>query len=456
MLKNYAQIFSIIAICFAFYSCGDDDDNYVPIEIEANADAFEVPQDMSFTVNVLSNDINIPDNGSLTVVNSQNSTTQVLDPNSTPDIPSDDVILYTPNNNFVGTDTFQYTICDTNDNCATGIVTATVTPVTPVNIDLENMPYSTLSEYNFFNGDMKNLDPVYGVIPYDLNSTLFTDYAHKKRFVWMPNGTKASYNSDYTPLDFPLGAVLIKNFYYDNVQPSNATRIIETRLMFMTEEGWDFANYVWNDEQTEATFTNAGSFTEVEWIENSLLQNANYRIPSRNECFTCHNKYGTPVPIGPKPQNLNRDLTYSDGTFNQLQKWIDFGYLENNLPTSIVSTVKWDDESLDLNLRVRSYLDINCAHCHSEESYCEYRPMRFAFHENEDDINKGVCVTPDTQIAGTTHIVVPGNNDASVLRFRVNSIQEQNRMPLLGRTLKHEEGVRLIEEWINSLSGECE
>ncbi|WP_298755777.1 Ig-like domain-containing protein [uncultured Psychroserpens sp.] len=455
MLKNYLKLLNIFILITIIYSCSEDD-NYVPIAIEANSDSAEVSQNNSITIDVLSNDTNVPELGTLSAQNSQNGTTQILDPNSTPNNPSDDVIMYTPNADFVGNDTFQYTICNDNNNCATGTVMVTVTPTSPVNFDLGEIPYATLSEYNFFDGEMKDLDPVYGVLPYNLNSTLFTDYAHKKRFVWMPDGTKANYNSDFTPLDFPLGAVLIKNFYYDNVQPSNTTRIIETRLMYMTEEGWDFAKYVWNDDQTEATFTNAGSFTDVEWIENGVPYNATYRIPSRNECFTCHNKFGTPLPIGPKPQNLNRDLTYTDGVSNQLQKWINVGYLEDNLPTSIVSTVKWDDESLDLELRVRSYLDINCAHCHSEESYCEYRPMRFAFNENDDDTNKGLCVTPDTQIAGTTHIVVPGDINASVLRFRINSTEEQNRMPLLGRTLKHDEGVRLIEEWINSLNGECE
>ncbi|MEM5565746.1 Ig-like domain-containing protein [Psychroserpens sp. AS72] len=444
----------MIMLALGLVSCSDDD-NYVPITIDANSDVVEVSQNSFITIDVLANDANVPSSGLLNALASQNGTTQVLDPNATPNNPSDDVILYTPNIDFVGSDTFQYTICDGNDNCGNGTVNITVSPV--VNFELGEVPYATLSEYNFFSGVMKDLNPVLGVLPYDLNSTLFTDYAHKKRFIWMPEGTKANYNSDFTPLDFPVGSVLIKNFYYDNVQPSNTTFIIETRLMYMTADGWDFAKYVWNDEQTEATFTNAGSFKDIEWIENGITNNVSYRVPSRNECFTCHNKFGTPVPIGPKPQNLNRDLSYPDGsTSNQLQKMIDVGYLENNLPTSIISTVNWEDETLDLNLRLRSYLDINCAHCHSEESYCEYRPMRFAFHENEDDTNKGVCVQPDTQIDGTSHIVVPGNLEASVMRFRVTSIEEQNRMPLLGRTLKHEEGVRLIEEWINSLSGECQ
>ena len=456
MLKKYLHNLSILFFTFVFLSCGDDDNNYVAILIETNVDSAEVAQNNSITIDVLSNDINVPNNGTLNTIDTQNGTTEILDQNSTPNNPSDDVIIYTPNIDFIGNDTLEYTICDVNNNCASGTVNITVTPVSLVNFNLEDIPYATLSEYNFFDGVMKDLDPAFGVLPYDLNSSLFTDYAHKKRFVWMPDGSKANYNSDFTPLDFPVGSVLIKNFYYDNVQPSNTTRIIETRLMYFTEDGWDFAKYVWNDEQTEATFTNQGSFTDVEWFENGVTNNVTYRIPSRNECFTCHNKFGTPVPIGPKPQNLNRDLSYQDGTANQLQKWIDVGYLENNLPTSIISTVNWEDETLDLNLRLRSYLDINCAHCHSEESYCEYRPMRFAFNENEDDTNKGVCVEPDTQIDGTSHIVKPGNLEASVLRYRVSSIEEQNRMPLLGRTLRHEEGVRLIDEWINSLTGECQ
>lgn len=439
------------------YGCSDDDkDVYVPIVIEATADVAEVMQNNTVTINVLSNDTNVPDNGTLSSETPNNGSIEVLDANNTPSNPSDDQLLYTPNTNFYGTDEFQYTICDLNDNCATGIVTVTVTPVSTIVINLDEMPYATLSDYNFFNGELKDLNPAYGVLPYDLISPLFSDYAHKKRFIWMPEGSKANYNSDHTPLDFPVGAFLIKNFFYDNVQPSNTTKIIETRIMYMTEGGWEFANYYWNEDQTEATFTESAHLVDFSWIENGQTNYVNYKVPSRAECFTCHNKFGTPLPIGPKPQNLNKDYVYNEGSTNQLQKWLNFGYLEDNLPTSIVTTVKWDDESEDLTQRVRSYLDINCGHCHSEESYCEYRPLRLAFNENADDVNKGVCVSPDTQIEGTSFIVTPGNISTSVMHFRVSSIEEQNRMPLIGRTLRHEEGIRLIEEWINSLNGECE
>ncbi|MFK7783096.1 Ig-like domain-containing protein [Psychroserpens sp.] len=459
MFKNYFKTLFFVVLIISMHSCADDDksDDYITLDIETFADFVDVIQNNSIEIDVLSNDANIPNNGTLTVSASINGTVEIVDTNNTPDNPSDNAVLYTPNLDFIGTDMFTYTICNSSGNCLTEDVTVTVTPSLEVVYNPDELPYQTLSEYNFFQGDMKDLEPVPGVLPYNLNSPLFTDYAHKKRFIWMPDGTIANYNNDYTPLNFPVGAILIKSFYYDNVQPLGNTRIIETRLMFMTDEGWDFAKYVWNDEQTEATFTNNGSFTSFDWIDDDgTPKSVNYRIPSRNECFSCHNKFGTPLPIGPKPQNLNKDYNYSEGTLNQLSKWIEVGYLENNVPSNIISTVDWEDTSLPLELRVRSYLDINCAHCHSEESYCEYRPMRLAFHENEDDVNKGVCVTPDTQISPLTHIIASGQIDKSVLHFRISSTEEQYRMPLLGRTLQHTEGVRLIEEWINSLDGDCE
>lgn len=328
--------------------------------------------------------------------------------------------------------------------------------ISPVVFNLDNMPYNNLSEYNFFDGDLKELNPVYGVLPYDLNSTLFSDYANKKRFVWMPNNVKANYINDHTTLSFPVGTVLIKNFYYENVQPNNNTKIIETRLMYKKENGWDFANYLWNDEQTEASYTNQGHPINIEWIKEGETKSITYRVPSRGECFTCHNKFDVPGPIGPKPQNLNKNYQYIDGSTNQLSKWANFGYLESNYPNNIVSTVSYSDTSKSLELRARSYVDINCAHCHFPQGYCEYRPIRFEFYLTEDLTNMGVCVEPEIDIGnGLTNIISPNNYIRSALHFRINSTEEAYRMPFIGRTIVHDEGVQLMKEWINSLQQTC-
>jgi uncharacterized repeat protein (TIGR03806 family) len=329
-------------------------------------------------------------------------------------------------------------------------------PVSPVVLDLNAVPYQNLSDYKFFEGPMKEQNPSYGVLPYEPISSLFTDYALKKRFVWMPKDSKASYNSDGTVFNFPTGSVLIKNFYYDNVQPGGGRRIIETRLLIKKASGWVFAEYVWNAEQTEATLNMNGAFTSVSWLDsNGELQTVDsYRIPSASECLICHKILEDPKPIGPKPQNLNSNYNYADGTSNQLSKWVNFGYLENNLPSNIATVVDYKDTSKPLPLRVRSYLDIQCAHCHQQDSHCDYRPIRLAFSETTSAANLGICVPPDEVVdPSLTNIVTPGNVMRSMMHYRLNTNEEQYRMPLIGRSVIHTEGVQLIENWINSLNG---
>lgn len=342
------------------------------------------------------------------------------------------------------------------------------TPVSPVVVDLTQVPYPKLSDYHFFEGEMKNQIPSLNVIPYEPRSVLFSDYAHKKRFVWMPDGTKATYNDDDNILELPIGAALIKTFYYDDVQPNNTTRIIETRIMIRQATGWIFAEYVWNSEQTEAFLDLAGSYTPVSWKdENNVIRDVNYRIPSEVQCIVCHkiketvngSEVTVHTPIGIKPQNLNFNYNYGSVTKNQLTKWIEQGYLENNfsLPSIENSVVDYNDTSKPVNLRVRSYFDINCAHCHKEKGHCDYRPLRLAYSETgaaNGLTNMGVCVpTQDMQDFSPelSNLVTPNKTDQSMLFYRVNTTNPSFMMPLHGRALIHDEGIALIEEWINSI-----
>jgi uncharacterized repeat protein (TIGR03806 family) len=321
---------------------------------------------------------------------------------------------------------------------------------TGVSVDLSSVPYTKLSDYRFFIGEMKDQNPAEHVIPYEPASALFTDYAHKKRFIWLPTGTQATYVNDHDVLNLPIGAALIKTFYYDNVQPAGTTRIIETRIMIRKSSGWIFADYVWNTEQTEAYLDMNGSYTNVSWLENGQPKSTAYRIPNEIECHTCHKINDQPIPIGIKPQNLNVDYAYEDGTQNQLQKLIAVGYLQNTLPGNIVSTVNYMDQTKTIDERFRSYVDINCAHCHSEGKHCDYRPMRLAFSETSDPINLGLCVEPEEFInSDLAYIIKPSDKNRSMMYYRLGSTLPSERMPLLGRSIVHEEGLQLLEDWIN-------
>lgn len=334
-------------------------------------------------------------------------------------------------------------------------------PLNPIDVDLSQVPFSKLSDYKFFEGDIKNQIPASNVIPYEPASSLFTDYASKKRFIWMPANVKANYVADNKILDFPVGTILIKTFYYTTIQPGNVTKLIETRLMVRKADGWKFHEYLWNDAQTDAIlvsgddFLNGSSKTITFTKPNNEIVTTEYRIPSDGECFACHKINEVAIPIGVKPQNLNHNYTFSNGNKNQLQKLKDEGYL-NSFPSNITSTVNYNDTSKSLALRARSYLDINCAHCHQDDARCFYRAIRFPFSQSQNDENIGICVTADEEISPSLQkIITPGNFSKSVLHYRINSDEENVRMPLLGRTIVHEEGVALIEQYISSLTQTC-
>ena len=326
-----------------------------------------------------------------------------------------------------------------------------------VTIDLTTVPFDTLSEYGFFDGNIANLVPNNGVLEYSLINKLFSDYSVKKRFIWMPEGVTATYDADDKLLVFPVGTIMIKNFFYDNVLPQNTRRILETRLLINTANGWEFADYIWNEAQTEATYNLDGSNVDIMWELNGETRSVNYRIPNIGECQTCHKTEDTSIPIGPKPQNLNRQFTYADGsTANQLDKWIEEGYLQS-APADISTLVDWQDTSAPLKSRVRNYFEVNCAHCHKDGGHCSYRPIRLDYTSSVLDENLGICVEPDEDLGnGLSHVIRPGNIGRSTLFFRLNTTAEEVRMPLLGRTLIHEEAITLIEEFINNLEIECE
>ena len=58
-----------------------------------------------------------------------------------------------------------------------------------------------LSDYGFFD-DLNTQSPTDGVLPYQLITPLFSDYADKLRFVYIPTGGFAEYVPDKV-FDFP-------------------------------------------------------------------------------------------------------------------------------------------------------------------------------------------------------------------------------------------------------------
>lgn len=319
-------------------------------------------------------------------------------------------------------------------------------------------PKETLTEYGFFTGHIKEQHPAEGVMPYGLNTPLFSDYAEKLRFVKLPPGQSVVYNEDKV-LDFPVGTILIKTFYYptDARDLAKGRRLMETRLLLHEASGWKALEYIWNDEQTEAYLEVAGDSKPVAWIdEKGQNRTLNYSMPNLNQCKGCHNTNEKMTPIGPSARQLNGDFPYGNGTENQLMHWQKAGILAS-MPAleAVPKAPKWNEAtSGSVEKRARAWLDINCAHCHNPEGPARTSGL-FLHWQETDPTHLGVLKTPVAAgkgSGGRSFSLVPGKPDASILMYRIESTDPSEMMPELGRKTTHTEGVKLIREWIQSLS----
>ena len=316
-------------------------------------------------------------------------------------------------------------------------------------------PYRRLSTYGFFQGEIQDLNPSVEVIYYKPASSLFTDYAHKSRFVFIPSGEKAQIEDG--EMNLPQGSILIKNFYYptDFRNPNGDRKIIETRLMIHEEKGWQAYPYVWNESQTEAVLRVVGGEFEVRYTdqqgENQVI---NYLVPNKNQCKNCHNKNEQMAPIGVQIKHLNNELDYGQTTKNQLQYLGELGKLEGFEGSEAhPSLINYEDQAQALNDRAMAYLDINCAHCHSAAGPASTSGL-FLTYDQRDPMKLGINKTPVAAGSGAgsfKYDIVPGKPDESILIHRMNSTQVGVAMPEIGRTTVDQPGIELIKKWIEGL-----
>lgn len=312
--------------------------------------------------------------------------------------------------------------------------------------------HEKLSEYDFFVGALRDLRPAEGVLPYAVNTPLFSNYAEKLRFIMVPRGTSAKYN-DTSAFDFPEGTVLIKNFYYPNDfrKPEKGRKLIETRLLVNEAGGWQPYSYIWNEEQSEAYYDPAGETTTVSYIDMAGRRiRAPYVIPNRNQCKGCHSRRDQFAPIGVSARQLNMDFIYGDMAANQLKQWVKTGILDG-VPPDVPALAVWDNAATGtLNDRARAYLDANCGHCHSRTGPANTSGLFLDIFETNPS-HLGVFKAPVAAGRGAGDLeydIVPGEPQKSILLFRMKTNDPAIAMPEIGREQVHREGVELIQEWI--------
>jgi len=340
-----------------------------------------------------------------------------------------------------------------------------------VTIDPDVAPPEWLSETHLLQWDGNSVTHNEAMFVYELNTSLFTDYAIKQRAIWMPEGTQANYVGDGDVLEFPVGTVITKTFMMasDMRQPQQDLTIIETRLLILGSNGWNAWPYLWLEDGSDAQRWVPGQVQVFDFIDpQGTPRTANYLVPQRNQCLECHEVKDVAdnrvlMPIGPTPRNINR-LGVGDSVTNQLEALImtdrlsglasveevdaahDFGAIERD-------GVEGLDEST-IESAARDYLDINCAHCHSPNGIEGETSQLFLNYDNDDAFHLGVCKPPGSAGQGAQdrdYDIVPGDPQASILHYRTQTEELGAMMPQIGRSLAHTQGAALIWAWIEQM-----
>ena len=305
------------------------------------------------------------------------------------------------------------------------------------------------------------------LIPYEVNAQLWSDGAHKERFIALPGENQielpATKERERNAWKFPEGTVLVKTFGLE-WEAGNATslRRIETRLWTLQQNEWVGYSFEWNAEQTEAFLVEKAGKDVTYAIADAQapggVRNQTWHYPSRAECNLCHARVPEYV-LGVKTAQLNRDHEYRGAIRNQLETLSQLGIFKTAFtqsPHELPILPDPSDESHPLESRVRAYLHVNCAVCHELEDGNRSGGggnsiFDVSFWKNSDEM---LIVNANPKHGrfdiADAKLVVPGDPHRSILYLRM-SRRGQGQMPPLASSLVDERAVQLLREWIQQL-----
>lgn len=284
------------------------------------------------------------------------------------------------------------------------------------------------------------MQPADGLIPYEVNSELWSDGAGKVRHLSVPDGTFIGIEAETGHLEFPPGSVLMKSFWI-------AERPVETRLLMRHPDGvWAGYTYEWNDAGTDALRIQGG--------KTASIAGQAWTFPSEGQCLQCHTG-AAGFSLGPKVNQLNRNMTYeaTGRAANQLSTLSSIGILDFPVanPESLPSMADSSKSGQPLAERARAYLDANCSMCHRPggptPSSMDFRYETPLPQTNACDVLPG---NGDLGIADA-RLIAPGSAHRSIAINRAGR-RDVFRMPRIGSNEVDVAGVSLLSDWVNSLT----
>ncbi len=311
-----------------------------------------------------------------------------------------------------------------------------------------------LSESGLFR-DTAGQQPTAGVFEYQINTPMWADHATARRWVALPGTESAQWSEKWS---YPTNTVFAKTLSIRmDSRKATSERRIETQLLHFDGQTWRAYSYRWNDSQTDAELVGAEGLTQPMTIQDPEAAGGrrvqNWRFHSRTECLRCHNPWaGNALAFG--LEQLNRSFTLEGGArpgSSQLAYLETEGYIRVTArPNPLPRLANLSDSTISESSRARSWLHVNCAHCHRANAGGSV--ATYLNHEVDAIGTRTVDVRPIRGGFGLdeARVVAHGEPSRSSLFYRINT-EGQGHMPHIGSRMVDEAGVRLVASWIRQL-----
>jgi hypothetical protein len=242
----------------------------------------------------------------------------------------------------------------------------------------------------------------------------------------------------------------VKHFELETERGNPATRKrIETRVLVKTAEGSYGVSYRWNEAGTDATLADAaGENLDLSIMDGGVSATQRWRIPSLAECLTCHAPQAGHA-LSFNTRQLNRPGQLGDTHGNFLSLLETSGYLAGltDHPGALPRHVRPDETGYSLEARVRSWLDVNCAYCHSDTGTV---PADWDARAELALFDTGLIngVPEGTVLDPADRLVLPGDEHHSLIVHRTAARNGYSRMPPLATFETDDAAIQLLIDWI--------
>ena len=308
--------------------------------------------------------------------------------------------------------------------------------------------------------------PAAGVYEFEINTSMWHDGATAHRYIALPGDSSVRWYPTKRPIPglasraslfFPENGVLAKTISLETI---SGPRKIETQVLQHDGRFWHGYSYRWNEEQTDAELVpNEGEstfFTIPDAEAPEGQSELRWTFHGRQQCLRCHNPWNEHALAFNIPQ-LNRQTGSLGDQLKQLEelrlltpvkeengkqiKW-------NKEPEQLVSL---DDPTLTTEQHARTYLHVNCAHCHQQHAGGTTTiDLRYDLPLEKTNL---IDAVPAQGTFGfpNAKLVAPGKPWESVLQYRL-IVTGAGHMPHVGAERVDSQHASVVEQWIREMS----